>query len=191
MITKRGESVDTTKYDAAHIIQLTDLGKELIAWQSQRPTLSYSETKIFDNYFSQLFRKEYPAEDVQALFEMHKAVMEKWIPDNPMGLNESLLAMKAYAPFHHLYAISVMFAEISDMSEMVPKPNKVLERMKSHNMLDSVISITGKTLNRAFKNANSKVSAKYSCGFSNPLVPSIIVGERYLDYFTTITEDRL
>lgn len=34
MITKRGESVDTTKYDAAHIIQLTDLGKELIAWQS-------------------------------------------------------------------------------------------------------------------------------------------------------------
>ena len=38
---------------------------------------------------------------------------------------------------------------------------------------------------------NSIVSAKYSCGFSNPLVPSIIVGERYLDYFTTITEDRL
>ncbi len=35
------------------------------------------------------------------------------------------------------------------------------------------------------------VSAKYSCGFSNPLVPSIIVGERYLDYFTTIMEDRL
>ena len=38
---------------------------------------------------------------------------------------------------------------------------------------------------------NSKVSAKYSCGFSNTLISSIIVGERYLDYFTTITEDRL
>lgn len=36
-----------------------------------------------------------------------------------------------------------------------------------------------------------KVSAKYSCGFSNTLISSIIVGERYLDYFTTITEDRL
>ena len=36
-----------------------------------------------------------------------------------------------------------------------------------------------------------KVSAKYSCGFSIFLVSSIIVGERYLDYFTTITEDRL
>lgn len=35
------------------------------------------------------------------------------------------------------------------------------------------------------------VSAKYSCGFSIFLVSSIIVDERYLDYFTTITEDRL
>ena len=36
-----------------------------------------------------------------------------------------------------------------------------------------------------------KVSAKYSCGFSNLLDSSIIVDERYLDYFTTIMEDRL
>ena len=35
------------------------------------------------------------------------------------------------------------------------------------------------------------VSAKYSCGFSNLLDSSIIVNERQLDYFTTITEDRL
>ena len=35
------------------------------------------------------------------------------------------------------------------------------------------------------------VSAKYSCGFSDFLVSSIIVGERYLDYYITITEDRL
>ena len=35
------------------------------------------------------------------------------------------------------------------------------------------------------------VSAKYSCGFPNTLVFSIIVNERYLDYFTTITEGRL
>ena len=28
LVTKRGENVDTTKYDSGHIIQLTDLGKE-------------------------------------------------------------------------------------------------------------------------------------------------------------------
>ena len=35
------------------------------------------------------------------------------------------------------------------------------------------------------------VSAKYSCGFPDPQVLPIIVVDRYLDYFTTITEDRL
>ncbi len=36
-----------------------------------------------------------------------------------------------------------------------------------------------------------KVSAKYSCGFSDLLVSGTIVDGRYLDYFTTTTEDRL
>lgn len=159
MVTKRGENVDTTRYDAGHIIQLTDLGKELIAWHSQRPILSYSETKIFDIYFNQLFKKDYPAEDVQALHELHSAIMSKWNPDNPMGINESLLAMKSYAPFHHLYAVSVIFAEISNMSEMVPRPSKVLAQLKECDMMDTIINIAGKTLNRAFKNANSKAIA--------------------------------
>ena len=35
------------------------------------------------------------------------------------------------------------------------------------------------------------VSAKYSCGFPDPQVLPIIVADRYLDYFTTIMEDRL
>ena len=37
----------------------------------------------------------------------------------------------------------------------------------------------------------SMVSAKYSCGFSNPQISPIIATDRYLDYFTTIMEDRL
>ena len=37
----------------------------------------------------------------------------------------------------------------------------------------------------------STVSAKYSCGFSNPQISPIIAADRYLDYFTTIMEDRL
>lgn len=49
-----------------------------------------------------------------------------------------------------------MFAEVSNMSDMVPKPSKVLKKMESYNMMDTIINITGKTLNRAFKNANSK-----------------------------------
>lgn len=49
-VTKRGEKVDNGRYNTAHIVNLTDLGKQLIAWHSQRPNLSYGETKIFDKY---------------------------------------------------------------------------------------------------------------------------------------------
>lgn len=76
-ITKRGESVDKVKYNTNHIVNLTDLGKQLIAWHSQRPTISYSETKIFDKYFNQLFHKDYSAENIQALNELYKYVMTK------------------------------------------------------------------------------------------------------------------
>lgn len=49
-VTKRGEKIDNGRYNTAHIVNLTDLGKQLIAWHSQRPNLSYGETKIFDKY---------------------------------------------------------------------------------------------------------------------------------------------
>lgn len=77
-ITKRGESVDQVRYNTAHIVNLTDLGKQLIAWHSQRPTISYSETKIFDKYFDQLFHRDYEPENVQALHEMFTAIYGKW-----------------------------------------------------------------------------------------------------------------
>ena len=48
-VTKRGEKVDSVKYNTAHVVNLTDLGKQLIAWHSQRPNLSYGETKILIN----------------------------------------------------------------------------------------------------------------------------------------------
>lgn len=155
-ITKRGESVDPVKYNTNHIVNLTDLGKQLIAWHSQRPTISYSETKIFDKYFNQLFHKDYSPENIQALNELYKAVFSKWTPSNPMNLNESLLAMKAYAPHHHLYTISVFFCEISKMPESVPNPFKALKQMKDNDILETMIDMSGSCLNMAFENASSE-----------------------------------
>ena len=43
----------------------------------------------------------------------------------------------------------------------------------------------------ACKQYLNTVSAKYSCGFPDPQALPIIVVDRYLDYFTTIMEDRL
>ena len=154
-ITKRGEIVDSVKYNTNHVVNLTDLGKQLVAWHSQRPTISYSETKIFDKYFDQIFHKDYAPQKIQALNELYKEVISKWTVDNPMGLNETLLAMKSYAPYHHLYAISVFFCAIAMLPDLVPDPAKALERLKEANLLDTMIDMAGTCLNIAFENASA------------------------------------
>lgn len=159
-ITKRGESVESTKYDKGHIIDVKDLGKEIMAWHAQRPNISYGETKIFDAYFNTIFKKDYSAEDVQALNELFNAVVSKWTPENPLRLNESLLAMKSYAPFHQLYLISILFAELSNQTNKVPKPSIVLQRLKEYDMLDMVVRLCGMSLNQAFKNTNDEYMAQ-------------------------------
>ncbi len=155
-ITKRGEQADPAKYNTNHIVNLTELGKQLIAWHSQRPTISYSETKIFDKYFDQLFRRDYAPKNIQALNGLSKCVTARWRNDNPLGLNSSLLAMKAYAPHHHLYAISVFFCEVNKMPESVPNPAKAYEKLKENDLLDTVVNMAGQCLNMAFETASSE-----------------------------------
>ncbi len=157
-VTKRGEKVDTIKYNTALVVNLTDLGKQLIAWHSQRPNLSYGETKIFDKYFDQLFRREYSPKNVQALNVLFRTLYAKWNKENPMGLNETLLAMKAYAPYHQLYAISVIFCEINKMNDSVPSPFMVLEKMEIAGLLDTIVDTAGSCLNMAFETASSEAT---------------------------------
>lgn len=152
-ITKRGETADPAKYNTAHVVDLTSLGKQMIAWHSQRPTMSYSESRIFDKYFEQLFHREYSPEKIQALSELYQAVYKNWSNDNPLGLNESLMALKAYGPYHHLYTISVIFGEINKMQDLVPNPAVVLQKLKDSNQLDTVIEVAGQCLNMAFETA--------------------------------------
>lgn len=54
-ITKRGEQAPADR-NKDHVVELSALAKNLIAWHSQRPNLSYGETKIFDKYFETLFK---------------------------------------------------------------------------------------------------------------------------------------
>lgn len=159
-VTKRGETIDEVKYNTSHIVNLTDLGKQLIAWQSQRPTISYSETKIFDKYFDQLFHRDYKPEDIQALHEMFEVIIKKWTKDNPMGLNETLLAMKAYAPYHQLYAISVIICEINKMNDSVPSPSVSMQKMKDSELLDYIVDMAGNCLNMAMETAQDMVASE-------------------------------
>jgi len=150
--TKRGETISADK-NKEFVIDLAELGKYLIAWHSQRPNISYSETKIFDKYFEQLFKREYKPEDVQALNFWMKQILKSWNDANPLGLNETLLAMKAYAPYHQLYAISICFAISNNLVDRVPNPSKCLEKARSSKMIEEIIKISAASLNMALEAA--------------------------------------
>jgi hypothetical protein len=152
LITKRGEQAPAEK-DKNYIIDLSNLGKYLIAWHSQRPNISYSETKIFDKYFEQLFKRDYSPENIQSLNFWMQKVYNGWVPSNPFGLNESLLAMKAYAPFHQLYAISMCFAVASNLRDRVPNPTKAYQRASEMNVVDRIVNMAATCLNFALETA--------------------------------------
>ena len=152
LITKRGEQAPANK-DRTQVLDLLDLGKYLISWHSQRPNIAYSETKIFDKYFEQLFKRDYDAEKAESLNLWMALVWKRWEKINPLGLNESLLAMRAYAPYHHLYGISLCFSVLNNMAEGVPNPALTFDKAKRNNTLDQIVDIAGSCLNSALEAA--------------------------------------
>jgi hypothetical protein len=152
--TKRGEEPPADK-DKLVVLDLSDLGKYLISWHSQRPNIAYSETKIFDKYFEQLFKRpeEYKPEKAQALNLWMQEILKGWVASNPLSLNESLLAMRAYAPYHQLYAVSMCFAITSGQSDRVPNPSICWERAQSKNIIGQIVEIAGSCLNTALEAA--------------------------------------
>ena len=151
-ITKRGEEAPAEK-DRKYVIDLVDVGKYLISWHSQRPNNAYSETKIFDKFFEQLFKREYEPENLQALNLWMREIYDGWIPQNPWGLNESLLAMKAYAPFHQLYAISQIYSIASNQSDRVPKPSAAYSNAQIHGIIERIVNMAATSLNFALETA--------------------------------------
>jgi len=150
--TKRGESAPAAA-DPKLVLDLSDLGKYLLSWHSQRPNIAYNESKIFDKFFEQLFKREYGPEKAYALNIWMGEVMEMWSASNPLQLNETLLAMRAYAPFHQLYAVSMCFAITSNRSDMVPNPFVCLESAQRKGMVSEIVKIAGTCLNMALEAA--------------------------------------
>ena len=152
-ITKRGEQAPSDR-NKDHVVELSSLAKNLIAWHSQRPNLSYGETKIFDKYFETLFKnKDYPPEGAFALNQWMVQIFKTWVSENPLNFNETLLAMRAYAPFHHLYAVAMCFSIANNQSERVPKPFKAFEVASKSAMLDEIVKVAGISLNMALEAA--------------------------------------
>lgn len=153
-VTKRGEEAPADR-DQSRVVDLLELGKCLMAWHSQRPNVSYSENKIFDKHFEQLFRRdsEYAPENVRALHEWMKEVKKRWEKSNPLSLNESLLAMRAYAPYHHLYAVSLFFCQVNGIGQGVPNPAATFRKASETNFVSQLVDSAGTCLNSALEAA--------------------------------------
>ena len=149
-VTKRGEEFPADK-DQSLVVDLLDMGKWLIAWHSQRPNVSYSENKIFDKHFEQLFKRnsEYAPENVHALHHWMKEINKRWKKENPLSLNESLLAMRSYAPYHHLYAVSLFFCQVNGIGQAVPNPAATLQKASEADLVDQLVDSAGTCLNSA------------------------------------------
>ncbi len=159
-ITKRGEQSPASK-NKDFVIDLSDFGKYLIAWYSQRPNISYGETKIFDKYFEILFKQGqvYKPKDIQALNYWMRDVRKEWIESNPLGFDEALLAMKAYAPFHHMYTISIIFSIANNKPNLVPSPSATWEAADQHKKNKLLIKMAGQCLSSALKNAVNRAQS--------------------------------
>jgi hypothetical protein len=152
-LTKRGEQAPA-KSNQEQVVELSSLAKNLIAWHSLRPNLSYGETKIFDKYFDTLFKnKDYPPEGVFALNAWMSSILKTWVPANPLNLNETLLAMRAYAPYHHLYAVAMCFSIANNQTDRVPKPADALDVATKSGMVDELVKVAGISLNMALEAA--------------------------------------
>lgn len=151
-LSKRGEQAQAGK-DAQRVVDLGNLGKYLMAWHSQRPNISYSETKIFDKYFEQLFKRDYTPERIAALQDWMQLIYAGWGKDNPHGFNETLLAMRSYAPFHHLFAVSMCFAVASNNRDRVPAPDVAWQQAQEKGITDWVVSVAATSLNFALETA--------------------------------------
>lgn len=151
-LSKRGE-VPMSGKSPQRVVDLSNLGKRLMAWQSQRPNISYSENKIFDKYFEQLFKRDYKPERIAALQDWMQLIEPSWGKDNPHGFNESLLAMRGFAPFHHLYGVSMCFAVASSHADRVPAPDRAWQQAQENGIADWVVAVAATALNFSLETA--------------------------------------
>ena len=153
-ITKRGEEAPADRNQSL-VVDLLQLGKCLMAWHSQRPNVSHSENKIFDKHFEQLFKSnvEYAPDNIYALHQWMTEISKRWEQHNPLSLNESLLAMRGYAPYHHLYAVSLFFCHVNGIGEGVPTPATTLAKALEADLVAQIVDSAGTCLNSALEAA--------------------------------------
>lgn len=161
--------------------------------------------------------REKPRDDSQTKEQKRSRPIEekenfRWLD----SMRETLLRMPADIPILTVCDregdFYEFFSEAADLkanflirivqNRMVDDGKKIFHELRSSPVAGSMVVRMSRNPREHIPSRNIKmdyhckkvtiyVSAKYSCGFSNPQISPIIATDRYLDYFTTIMEDRL
>ena len=94
-IAKRGEERPADKAQD-QTVDIVDLARSLAAWHLRLPIMAGNENRLFDKHFEQLFRPDYPAEDIAALTAWSRRIDALW-SSGTLNLNDQLLATRAQA----------------------------------------------------------------------------------------------
>ena len=76
-ITKRGEAAPADR-DQDRVVDVAALAKAFVSWHCQRPNIAFNDNKLFDKYFDQLFRADYPPADILVLQRWMEAIDIAW-----------------------------------------------------------------------------------------------------------------
>lgn len=155
-MNQRGMSVSGSK-DVSKVVDATDFAKMVMAWQCQRPNISYNEKKLFDELYKYVFKPDYNPVSILALKKWDTVIMKMW---DTLPLDDVLKATKSYVRFHILYSISSLIAYANNQGDKVPFPSATLDIVEKHG--NEILPFASTCLNQALRSANqqSQLSGK-------------------------------
>jgi len=149
-LNQRGMEISGSK-DPNKVVDATDFAKMVMAWQCQRPNISYNEKKLFDELYKNVFKSDYNPVSILALKKWDTLVLQMW---DKLPLEEVLRATKSYVRFHILYSISSLVAYTNNQDDKVPFPSATLDIVEKHGK--EIIPLAANCVNQALKRANNE-----------------------------------
>jgi hypothetical protein len=137
--------------DKSKAIDVADLAKMIMAWQCQRPNISYNEKKLFDELYKNVFKPDYNPVSILALNTWGLLINETW---SILNLEEVLKASPSYVKHHLLYSISSLIAYANGQGDKVPFPSATLNIAKNYGK--ELLPLAVNCLNQALKSANQQ-----------------------------------
>jgi len=150
LINQRGMEIPGDK-DKSKVVDVSDFAKNVMAWQCQRPNISYNEKKLFDELYKNVFKPDYNPVSVLALKKWDSIIMKDW--DN-LPFDDLLKATKSYVRFHILFSISSIIAYANNQGDKVPFPSATLDIVEKHGK--EILPFAATCLNQALKSANQQ-----------------------------------